>query len=667
MQLVRDRYASAHTGWTQIRKDFRDDIRFISGEPTDQWDPQVKSNRDQDGIPALTMDRINPLINSIVNQARKDRPQPKVTPNDDGDPQTAEALEGKVRHVMYVSHADVAFDCAEMYCASGGIGYYEVVKEYSTKRGFDQEPRVRRIADPMTIYFDPAVTEADYSDAEYCFQRKRYRRETFKREFKVEPQPFPFEEDTAGDWGDEDYVWIAKYWWVEEKEHRHVSLVDGREGFIQDLDGADEDAIVAERPVKERIVHCDIVDGGRRLEESIWEGEWIPIFPVTGKEVISAGIRRYVSAVRYARDPQMFLNASMSATAESLATVNHAPYIGPKGAFKDRKWRDGKRHFYLEYEVINIAGQPASPPQRNAFEPAIQGTTSASAQAIDALKGSVGYVDSVTRPSQADISGIAVQRRDEQANQANMHYEDSLVQSMWHFGRVLVDLLILLADTPRVWQTRSEDGTQRPVPITMDVDQGTYPLVPGWEQHPHVKIDDGDYGVVIDVGPSFPAKQEEEAAFLTAMVQAMPALFPAYAPAIFKRRGYHDLEAIAEAMQPPQIQQAMAAKNGQGMNPQQAAAQLAQLQQQNQQLMQALQQIGQVIKTKQIEAQGRLEVEKAKTIREIIVETLRNNHDATSQLTGHQADATKHMLEMFHESELAPDPMQQMAPQGGVQ
>lgn len=671
MAQMRARFAHDKAGWDLIRRDFREDLRYVSGNPGDQWDPLIKNNRDDDGVPALTMDRLNPLVNQIVNQARKDRPQPKVAAGDNGDPETADVIEGKVRHVLYESHSDVPFDCAQAYCASGGFGFYRIVKEWvggkirTTARGgkarltFTQEPRVRRIQDPLTVLFDCEVQELDYSDARHAFIPKKYDREEFKKEFKVEPIPFPFDADKNLDWGDESKVVVAEYWWIENIPHRVVQLSDGTEDIASEIE-FEEEEVVNEREIFERIVHCDIVDGEKILEETIWEGQWIPIIPVIGKEVISAGKRRYLSAVRYSRDPQIFINAAMSGTAGRMAEINVAPFTGPVGAFKDRKWRDGKRHFYLEYQTQDSSGRPLEKPERNAFEPAIQGYTAAAAQGVDALKGAVGYVDNQTQASQADISGIAIERRSDQAGMANIQYEDSLTDSMWHCGRVLVDLLLALADTPRVWDTRSESGESNKVPVTMDLPEGTETEATGYEGQPHVKIDDGDYGTVIEVGPSYATKTEEGNQFLLKVVEMDPALLPIYLPAIFKRFGYEDLAEIATAAQPPQIQQALAQAQGKGIPPQVLAAQVPALQAQIKQYQQALQQISQVVKTKQIETQGRLQVqqaktsgelelEKLKTIRTILETQMQHTHEATSQLADHQHAAAGHMADLFHD------------------
>jgi Phage P22-like portal protein len=681
MKTVRDRFEAARNGWSRVREDFKDDLRFVCGDPSLQWDPVIKSNRDDDGIPALTMDRLNSLANSIVNQSKKDRPQPKVEPGDGGDPSVADLIEGKIRHILYISHASVAFDCAEAYCALGGLGYFKVIKDYTGKQSTNQEPRIRRVQDPMSEYPDPNVEEPDFSDAQWWFSRKKYRRDEYKAEFGQEPIPFPFPDTEAAnmsDWGDETHVWVAEYYWVENVEHEFHVLADGRRGIAEDLAEQEPylpDDVVSAKPLKERIIHCDIVDGEKPIEQNIWDGEYIPRIAVTGPERIYEGQRRFVSSIRYARDPQNFLNVTMSDTADRMATVNKAPFVGPKGAFKDRKWRDGKRHFYLEWDTVDSSGKPIEPGavQRAQYDANIQSNSQAAMQAIDAIKGSMGYVDTVSRPSQADLSGVAVQRRDDQANMANMQFEDSLEQSMWHLGRVLIDLLTAMTDTPRVWHNRKEDGRQSMVPVTMTVPEGVNPYVGGYPPQEHVKIDKGDYGPVIEVGPSWATKQQEERQFLTQMVQGDPQLWMPYADLIFKKFGYTDMQERAELLLPPQIQQAMQSQKGSGPNPQMLAQQATQLQAQNQQLQALIQHVSQILQTKQVEAQGRIQVQNAKTSGDLAIERLKtirallenqqqHTHEATLAMTGHQVGAAQHMAQLMHDTELALQPPQPPAP-----
>jgi hypothetical protein len=640
---MRERLAAAKKFWTTIRNDFRADLRFVSGEPADQWDPAVKNSRDDENIPALTLDTLNPDVNAIVNRTREDRPQPKVAAADGGTDEAADLIEDKLRHCLYESHADVAFDYCQAYCTSGGFAFVRVEKEWVGK-GYHQEPRVRRVEDPLSILFDPSTKEIDYSDAEWCFEVYRITREQFVREFPgKEPVPVDWEDNNAEDWGGIERITVARYWWIEKNPKTRYLLIDGTEG--EEGDGHDPTMRTGlSREEENRIVHCDTVDGQHKLKEEVWDGEWIPIVPQIAQERISDGQKRYVSFIRYRRDPQILTNASGSAIAERMAQVNSAPWIGPRGTFKNPMWRDGKRHSYMEWEPVMVNGTQQPPPERNAFEPAIQGPIASLLQAVDAGKRAAGYVDAVTEPSQQDLSGIAIDKRAENQSASNFQYEDSLKQMMWHLGRIMVDLLKKLTDTPRIWTVRKEDGTSYKVPVTVPVQPGDNPYAPQAMGQPHVSID-GDYGVVIDVGPSYPRRQEESLDFLLGLCKAAPQLIVFFLPQIFERLGYSDLVPIAEAIQPPQVQQSLAAASGKGMPPSAMASQIQALTAQNQQLQQALQQIALKLQTKQIETQGKIDVEKLMTIRELAVEALRNEHEKLLKHVDVSHEANKALLD----------------------
>lgn len=669
MTEARERYALAKSQWSNVRADYTADARFASGNPAQQWDEAVKSAKDDAGDPALTFDTINPLVQSIVNKARKDQPQPKITPGDEGDPETAEVLEGKLRHLQYASHAGVARGHA-MFCATvGGWGFYKITKDYcsASPKCRDKEPKYERILDPMTSFPDPGVQEPDFSDAMWWFLRKKYNRKVFKAEFGVEPMSFPFEEDKGGDWGDKENVWAAEYYWVEIKKRRHLILYDGTDGFEDEIDPQYKlddgqippEFITSERMYDERVVHLDIIDGEKILEENILNCEWIPIIAVLGQETVVEGVRRFVSAIRYMAGPQKFRNASFSGLAAGVGEVNRAEWIGRVGQFRDGKWNDNKRHKYYEYSapVGTAAGAEFPPPFRDTAEVPIQALMQTAMLSTDGVKAAIGYVDSISRPSQADISGVAVTRRTDQAQLANWQFQANLNDALWHEGRVALQMLIRETDTPRKWQVRKEDDTQMEVPVIGGDQPG---MVPGYEGQKHHQVDKGDYNLIVTVGPAYSSKMEEEADEIIEVMKANPQMMPLYLDLYFKKRGYTDLAERAQLALPPELQQAITGKQ-QGVSPreQQLQAQVAQMQA-------VIKDVVQKLQTKQIETEGKLEVQKLKTqgdlevgrmdlIKELLHVLESNKHDAAKHLSDKHHSSIAHILDLGHAEKMATD------------
>lgn len=663
------RYDESRKAWTDRRAEALLDMKYcnvVGG----QWDASVKAARENGDPPrpALEFNALHMIVSSLVNAARQERPSIKITPGDEGVPETATVLEDKVRHLQYASQADVAYDGAVEAAATGGFGYYEVTREYTdgvTGNSHHLEPRIRRILDPMTVYPDSSCMEPDFSDMKWCHIRIPYKRkDQYKAEFGIEPTPFDAEQYDS-EWGDEDTVWVSKYWWIEESTRRHVQLSDGQEGYADEFEELDEDEVLSERDSETRKVYCSIIDGSRRIEPDIeWPGEWIPVIPVLGREVVVDGKRILLSAIRFCRDASKLKNVTLTDAAESLGSANRSLWIGPIGSFKDGKWRNGKRNMYLEYTpVLGADGQPTAPPTFNTYEPPITGLMNFGAAMSNEVKTSSGYVDDVVEPSQDTPSGVAVERRTDQKNLANFHFKDNLVRSQWHAGRVVVDLLMHDIDTPRAITTRNEQGKTSRVPVTMEMEDGEVPTVPGFEDLPHHRIDVGEYGVDIQSGPSFEAKQDEERKMITDLMAGNPQILPLYGDLFFAKLGYSDLAERAKLLLPPAIQQAEAAK-AQGQDPQ-AAAQNAALNAKIQQLTQAVQKLlqdkqGKIISAqaqiqgKTIQAHADIQKQKLATMGDLLVEQQKHSHDAAKHTLSEHTDAIEHMMDMLHESEMAP-------------
>src|SRR3954470_23247035 len=104
-----------------------DDVRFYGG---DQWLPKHRQQRDQQGRPCLTVNRIKPFFHQIANDQRQNRQAIKVSPVDDnGDPKTAEVIQGIIRHIEYDSDAETAYDTAFDGSGLHGEGYFGLIAE----------------------------------------------------------------------------------------------------------------------------------------------------------------------------------------------------------------------------------------------------------------------------------------------------------------------------------------------------------------------------------------------------------------------------------------------------------------------------------------------------------------------------------------------------------
>ena len=159
----KEAFELAYEAESENRKVALENLRFARmGE---QWPEKIKKERELEGRPILTINKMPSFIRQVVNDSRMNRPQIKVKGVDDkSDPATAQVLEGLIRNIEYVSKADVAYDTAVDSAASMGWGYIRIAIDYEYDDSFDKGLRIKRIANPFSVYGDPFSTEADSSD-----------------------------------------------------------------------------------------------------------------------------------------------------------------------------------------------------------------------------------------------------------------------------------------------------------------------------------------------------------------------------------------------------------------------------------------------------------------------------------------------------------------------
>ncbi|HUP81269.1 MAG TPA: portal protein, partial [Pirellula sp.] len=343
-------------------------------------------------------------------------------------------------------------------------------------------------------------------------------------------------------------------------------------------------------------------------EETEWPGQWIPIVPVLGDELNIDGKRVLESVIRHAKDPQKMYNYWASAETEAIALAPRAPFIGAEGQFEghEGKWREAnnKNYAYLEYKPTSINGQPAPPPQRNAFEPAVMAITQARMQSAEDLKATTGIYDATLGMRSNENSGVAIQKRTNQSQTNNFHFIDNLRRARRHAGRIIVDLIPKIYDTARTVRIMGEEDTIEMVKINQETEfKG---------ENKFFKFDQGKYDVAIDEGPSFATKRQEAVQSMLAFVQAYPAAAQLVGDLMVKNMDWPGANEISERLKkslPPGIADQADEKKP---LPPQVQAQMQQMNQVIEQLTEQLVHRTKQIESKTLELESRERIEMAK-------------------------------------------------------
>lgn len=613
IETAKKRFKYAAEKWHDNKLKAIDDFKFRSG---DQWPEEVKQDRESDGRPCLTINRIPQFVRQITNEQRQNRPSLRISPVDDkGDLETAKIYQGLVRNIWTSSNADLAIDTAFDHSATGGFGFFRVITDYVDPMSFDLEPKIERIADCMSVLIDPDIKLPDGSDAEYGFIFQDYTRDSFESEFPEAELCTQSDWETLGhgdsEWLDEDHVRVVEYLYKEYEDIDLVLLSDGSvfdKAEIQDQlpEGLE---IINTRKTKVAIVKWCKLTSHEVLEETEWIGSYIPIIPVFGEEIIVDGKRIFEGVVRHAKDPQRMYNYWKSTETETIALAPKAPYIGYAGQFEgfESQWQQANRkaYSYLEVNPTMINGAPAPLPQRNISEPPVAAITQAAMLAADDMKATTGIYDSALGARSNEQSGVAIQRRKLQAQTSNFHLIDNLTRSIRHCGKILLEIIPYIYDAPRVARIIGEEGNEEIVLLNQIFQYKGKPK--------QFNLNVGKYDVICDTGPSFATKREEAAASIAELTRSYPQLMQVAGDLLVKNLDWPQSQEIAERLKktlPPNI--AADENQGQAQLPPEAQAQMQQMdqmiQQLNQQLLQAQEQIK--IKAAELESKERIEFAK---------------------------------------------------------
>lgn len=548
----------------------------------DQWDP--RDRRERGDRPTVTINRMGAFVRQVTGDVRQNTPAIKVRAVESSDAELANVYTGLIRNIENMSDADTAYVTAADHSVTCGIGHFRVNVEYSSDDTFDQDIRIERIPNPLSVVWDSSATKLDRSDARHCFVVERMAKDVFKHrwpnataaDFDSGPRSAGFSDQYADWFG--DTVRVAEYWIRKPVKRRLVEMPDGKGAFPpDDIDELIPDAAISwrlwlETKPRTRFVEthevCQYIICGSEVLEGPhkWAGKHIPIVPVIGEEGCVGERMVRAGLVRYAKDAQRALNYMRSASIEAVAMQPNAPYLGTYDQIKGLEdyWLEAKRK-NLPFWPYNPDPQAPGPPQRQNPPMSATGLMQEAALASDDMKAVMGIFDPSLGARSNETSGRAIIAREKQSDTGTYHYIDNLSKAIAHAGRIIIDLIPHVYDTERVIRTLGEDGSESAYIINrvqqMMVDGGVQPVrvalpLDGKDRSPIFMRDDAKYDIVVSVGPSYATKRLEAADSMMQFVQAVPAAGAVAADLIAKSMDWPDADTIAKRLRkmlPPDI------------------------------------------------------------------------------------------------------------------
>lgn len=552
MATMRHRLQIAQSAYSDSREDELDDLRFMAGSPDNQWQwpADVLATRGAvqgqtiNARPCLTINKLPQHVRMVTNEQRQNRPSGKVIPADDNaDIQVAEVLNGVVRHIEYMSDADVAYDTACDNQVTYGEGYIRLLTEYCNDETFDQDIRIGRVRNSFSVYMDPTIQDPCGADAEWCFITEDILKTEYERMFPDATPISTLYSQGIGDqgissWLQEDTIRIAEYFYKTYEPATLHLYPDNQTAFARTPQDKQLMALFG-KPIRSRLVQRSKVmwmktNGFDVLDEREWPGKWIPVVRVIGNEWEVDGRLHISGLVRNAKDAQRMYNYWTSQEAEMLALAPKAPFIGYGGQFEgyEQQWKTANTTNwpYLEVnpDVTDGAGNVLPLPQRAPPPLPQTGLIQAKMGAADDIKGTTGQYDASLGIGGNERSAKAIIAREKQSDVGTYHYVDNLARAVRHITRQIVDLIPKIYDTQRIARIIGVDGEvsmvkfnpDQPEPVKEVRDPMTGAVIEKI-YNPGV----GTYDVMVTTGPGYMTKRQEALDAMSQILQANPQLW----------------------------------------------------------------------------------------------------------------------------------------------
>jgi hypothetical protein len=650
-----ERFALVDELESDQRKREVDDLKFDRALLEDQWHAGDLTKRQALQRPCLVVSRLDMPVQQVINELRDSRLAVVVKPRGKNtNKEGAQVRQELYRAIEVDSRAYIAREWAAERAIKCGRGAYRIVKVYNNDGDFDLDIGIKRILNQGAVYFDPWATEPDWSDGEYCIITEDIPRTRFKRLYPNSRINQGYDLSGEGnyppEWVTEDHVRIAEYFRVTYQDQWLVFDPVSRETKRTDTQPpVDMAPGVKVRKVDKRTVEWYVCSAAEVLDTEVWEGRYIPVVPVIGKEYNIDGKKRvFKGMISGSKDAQRMYNYFKSLQVEAANLTTQETYIGDIRAFEGFEKTDAWKGIRILPVNGEVNGVTIPAPQRTFKTPELDAITLALRELDGDIKATTGRHAASLGEYGPDRSGRAIREMKVQGETTTSNYLKNFANiSMAYEARVILDMMRHVYDAPRVVRLLGEQDKERtvmlnadfyetpdgpqpavgpngePMPAPMPKKPGMFQRMANWatgaqtpsmpEPYPIKRYDlniEADYAFVVSVGRSYQTQKEEDAAVFKTIIEANPAMAEIIGPLWVKSL---DGPAAAEAYElMRKINPALrAATEDEGEGPQippEVQQQMAQAQEMIQQLTQELENktAQEAIGVQKLEAEARL-------------------------------------------------------------
>lgn len=524
IDIAKTRFKEAMDHQASWREQAEEDYAFIAGN---QWDQADIDLLKQQLRPAVTFNRVQPMVYAVAGHEVNNRQEVRYIPRELGDVGVNELLTGAADWVRDQCDAEDEESDAFWDTIVCGMGWTE------TRMDWESDPQgeiiIERV-DPFEIWHDPSARKRNLSDARYVFRVKDMSVEDARALFPG----FSVSTGTDQGWGmpignmaephhtipgdqyknDEDHsgqghrkgARIVEYQWVELEPV--VSMTDPVTGQVIDMSPEQAEPIIArmvasgiQTDVSQRTV--------RRVYRAFFAGDQtLEVGPnsdperftyqcITGKR--DRNQNHWYGLVRSMKDPQRWSNKFFSQMMHIINTNAKGGLLAETNAFVDP--RKAKEEWARADSIIDMEDGAISEgrimPKPVAEVPI--SLVNMMQFSLEALPGVTGIsMEMLGMADKVQPGVLEYQRR-----QAGLTILATLFDNLRRYrkqqGRVLLTFITRYISDGRLVRITGQDGSQQYVPLA---------------RNPSVRT----YDVIVDDAPTSPNQKEKTWQIVQAMI-----------------------------------------------------------------------------------------------------------------------------------------------------
>lgn len=485
------------------------DLLFVGNDKFEQIDRQIRGSETERA--ELVIPILRNYANQIVNRFRSKPLGVDYLGSTPEAAQRAEALNSISKGIMAKGGAHPAIITAVDRQVKGGLGYAMIRTDYANNSSFDQELIYEGLARPDLVIWDAFDTSIDGSKANECIIVEHIPRATAEEEFGKDTDLMQWK--TSGFLSDttwaapENSVEVATYFKLKRTRSK---IYQGPAGVLPE-DQVRKNSKMKFRTVMKTTCLVYKIVGNTVVYDTELPLSRLPVVPFLGELIdLPGGRQDYVGIVHFGRSSAKLINYSASLTAERIAVSikatnfvdfdSIAPYL-------DTWSKLNKLNLPFvplqTYDEVNKRERPM--PMQTNQQAQIGDVTTAMASYRSLLSTVLGQPEGGTEmdgPSNATATEILTKSRS--ADLANFQYLDNATQSLKALGRIQLELMPSIYDTPRLLPVQVDGVT------TLEETD-----MPGLAINPDL------FNVEVAAGPLYATQMQDEQSKLLALASLL--------------------------------------------------------------------------------------------------------------------------------------------------